>query len=385
MKKIGCVLAYCNNYGTVLQSYATLKKIQSMEYECDFIRYKKRLTLIQKISMGIKFIRLKDFEGKGRKIKRKIYRLINPTYRKSKIAKDKAFTNFTKEKLSPFIKEYNGFEDLRKGAFNYDLVLVGSDQIWTPMSLYSNFYNLLFVDDSIPKIAYASSFGVAEIPSFQKKATGAYLNRFSMIGVRETSGKNIVDSLSQKTATVVADPTMLLSKEEWEEEIKDTKESPSYPYIFCYFLGKNKEHRDAVLQLKEKTGYTIIAICHNDGYVKIDKNFGDIQPTDVGPLEFLKYIHNASYVCTDSFHCTAFSIIFQKQFMSFYRFKSSSKNSRNSRIDSILDKLYLSDRIYKGSISQIEQPINYNITTPLLEQYREMSLKFLEEELKCAK
>lgn len=150
-------------------------------------------------------------------------------------------------------------------------------------------------------------------------------------------------------------------------------------------MGKNKEHREAVLQLKRKTGYKIIAICHNDGYVKIDKNFGDLQPADIGPLEFLKCIYHASYVCTDSFHCTAFSILFQKQFMSFYRFKSSLKSSRNSRIDSILEKFNLSDRVYQGDITKIEQPIDYTLITPLLKEYRQMSLNFLEQELNCAK
>lgn len=385
MKKIGCVLAFCNNYGTMLQSYATLKKIQSMGYDCDFIRYKKRLTLTQKISMGIQFLRLKDFDGKMRRIKSRIYPHFNPAYRKIKCIKDQAFVNFAKEKLTPYFSEYVGFENLQKGALKYNAVLVGSDQIWSPMSLYNKFYNLLFVDDCIPKIAYASSFGVSEIPPFQHKATGDYLNRFSMIGVRESSGKKIVDSLSKKTATVVADPTMLLTKEEWEEEIKNTEVPFETPYILCYFLGKNKEHREAVLQLKRKKGYKIIAICHNDGYVKIDKNFGDLQPADIGPLEFLKCIYHASYVCTDSFHCTAFSILFQKQFMSFYRFKSSLKSSRNSRIDSILGKFNMSDRIYQGDITKIEQPIDYTLITPLLKEYRQMSLKFLEQELNCAK
>lgn len=85
-------------------------------------------------------------------------------------------------------------------------------------------------------MAYASSFGVSSIPEFQKKATGAYLDRFHAIGVRELSGKKIVDALSRQTAQVVADPTLLLDSREWSEEIKDSKVKPSEPYIFCYFL-----------------------------------------------------------------------------------------------------------------------------------------------------
>ena len=87
------------------------------------------------------------------------------------------------------------------------------------MSLPNKFFNLLFVDDRVRKVAYASSFGVSEIPSFQRKATGAYLNRFYKIGVREQRGKEIVEELSHQKATVVVDPTMLLSRKEWEVEI----------------------------------------------------------------------------------------------------------------------------------------------------------------------
>ena len=76
------------------------------------------------------------------------------------------------------------------------------------------------------------------------------MDRFYRIGVREKKGKEIVDTLSHQKATVVADPTMLLSPEEWMEEIKDSKVKETEPYIFCYFLGTNMEAREAARQLK---------------------------------------------------------------------------------------------------------------------------------------
>jgi hypothetical protein len=183
------------------------------------------------------------------------------------------------------------------------------------MSLYSKYYNLLFVDDSIPKIAYATSFGVSEIPVFQRKDTGSYLDRFEKIGVREESGKHIVDSLSNKKAEIVADPSMLLTREEWEIIAKEPNIVIDEPYILCYFLGKNLEARKAALKLKGKTGCKIVALCHNDEYFPSDNQLGDFLLYDIDPSNFIFLIKNASFVCTDSFHCSVFSILFHKQFM----------------------------------------------------------------------
>ena len=384
MKKIGCVLAYCNNYGTMLQSYATLRMIQSLGFSCEIIRYKKHLSFKRKLTLIINYIRIGDFASKKRLLHNKICYKLYPQYREGKNNKKKAFLKFANKHLIPFFKEYDGYDELKKGAFRYNLVLVGSDQVWSLMSLYSGFYNLLFVDSTIPKVAYASSFGVSSIPPFQHKATKAYLDRFAKIGVREESGKKIVESLSANSATVVADPSMFLTKEEWENEIKDIKIETPFPYIFCYFLGNSKKHRDEVCQLKKITGCKIIAICHNDEFVKSDENFADFLPSDVGPLEFVKYIKDAKYVCTDSFHGAVFSIIFHKQFLSFYRFKHTLKGSRNTRIDNILSKFDLSDRIYKGDIGVMLNDIDYCKVQGELDLFRNMSIDFLKEELSLA-
>ena len=384
MKKIGCVLAFCNNYGTMLQSYATLKKIESLGFQCVIVRYSKQLSVSQKLMLLIRLVRIGEFSSQLRKVKRIINMKLYPSYRQNKAVKDIAFKRFSEEKLEPYFKEYIGYDALKKGSLNYNLVMVGSDQVWSLISLYGGYYNLMFVDDSVPKVSYASSFGVTAIPAFQQKATKAYLDRMQMIGVREQSGKEIVDGLSDNKATVVADPTMLLTPEEWEAEITNVKLDKDKPYIFCYFLGKNQEHRRAVEELKRLTSCEIVAVCHNDEYVKTDEGFGDFVPYDVGPLEFLKYIHEADYVCTDSFHCTAFSILFHKQFMTFYRYESNSKASRNTRIDNLLTTFELQSRIYKGTIDNIFDSIAFDKVDERLSDYRNLSLNFLEKELSFA-
>ena len=386
-KKIGCVIAYKRNhtnYGTSLVGYALVKKIQQLGYDVEIINYVKNLSLIDKIRYVLNAYRCGEV-GKLFKLRMNKKSVANnlqlASYIKLRID---AVEQYKKQKLYPFFHNYVGFNDLKNGSKNYKTIIVGSDQVWTPLSLPNKFFNLLFVDDSVTKVAYASSFGVSEIPDFQKKATGEYLDRFAYIGVREQRGKEIVDSLSHKKAQVVADPTLLLSRDEWEKEIEDSKINETEPYIFCYFLGTNQDARKAVNELKDKTGLKIITIRHMDEYVPEDENFGDEAPYNVGPNDFVKYISKATYVCTDSFHCSVFSIIFHRKFMTFYRFANNSKTVRNSRIDSLFNVLGVNkNHIYKeGSIlNGIEDPINWSDVDINLCKLRQESIDFLDNAL----
>lgn len=380
--KIGCVIAYTkghNNYGTSLQGYAMLKKIQQLGYEVEVIKYIKRLSTWQKIKFVVNALRAGEWKNIQHRLTSKQMLKKYPVYAAGIAERTTAVNVYKQKKLIPLFHEYIGYDALHKGSLNYAAVVVGSDQVWTPMSLPNKFFNLLFVSDSVRKVAYASSFGVSEIPSFQRKATGAYLDRFYKIGVREQRGKEIVEELSHQKATVVADPTMLLSREEWEQEIADAHTTTEELYIFCYFLGTNQEARKAAKELKEKTGYKIITIRHMDEYVPEDELFGDEAPYNVDPNDFVKYISRAAYVCTDSFHCTVFSILFHRQFMTFYRFAEGSKTGRNSRINSLFDLFELQERLYKGDINKITNPIDYNSVDEKLSELRKESIYFLNE------
>jgi hypothetical protein len=305
-----------------------------------------------------------------------------PTYAAGIRERTEAVDLYKQKKLIPLFHEYVGYQALHEGSKNYSAVVVGSDQVWTPMSLPNKYFNLLFVDDSVRKVAYASSFGVSVIPDFQKKATGRYLDRFYKIGVREQRGKEIVDELSHQKAQVVADPTMLLTREEWAAEIADARPHEKEPYIFCYFLGTNQEARKAANELKAKTGYKVITIRHMDEYVAEDESFGDEAPYFVDPNDFVKYISEAAYVCTDSFHCSVFSILFHRQFMTFYRFAQTSKTGRNSRIDSLFNVLGISrERIYNGDVMKIKQVVDWASVDEKLNKLREESIVFLWDAL----
>lgn len=382
-KKIGCVIAYRpnhNNYGTSLQGYAMLRKIKDMGYDVEVVYYKKQLSLMQKLAFVWNAVRVGESKQILQRVTSSNVMKKYPHYAEGIKERTKAVNGYKEKKLLPLFHEYCGYEALHEGSKNYDVIVVGSDQVWTPMSLPNKYFNLIFVADEVRKVAYASSFGVSVIPKFQRKATGAYLDRFYKIGVREQKGKEIVDMLSHQTAQVVADPTLLLSREEWEEEINV---APNYsvntdePYIFCYFLGTNQEARRAANELKAKTGYKIITIRHMDEYVPDDEQFGDEVPYDVDPNDFVRLISKATYVCTDSFHCTVFSIIFHRQFMTFYRFAQGAATGRNSRIDSLFGLFNLKERLYRGDIDKINTTIDYTYVDEQLMSLRQESIYFL--------
>ena len=120
-----------------------------------------------------------------------------------------------------------------------------------------------------------------------------------------------------------------------------------------------------------------------DEYVETDEQFGDEAPYSVDANDFIRYIANADYVCTDSFHCTVFSILFHKKFMTFYRFTQTSKTGRNSRIDSLFELTKISkSHIFKGDISGIFESISWDTVDEQINILRNNSIRFLEDSLK---
>ena len=107
-------MAFCNNYGTMLQSYATLKKIESLGNQCEIIRYSKRMSVCQKLMMLIRLLRIGEFSSQSRKVKRIANMKLYPSYKQNKAVKDNAFKRFSEEKLKPYFKEYIGYDALKR-------------------------------------------------------------------------------------------------------------------------------------------------------------------------------------------------------------------------------------------------------------------------------
>ena len=383
MKKAGlCVRYDCNNFGSMLQILATQKAIKQFGWDYEIICYDKRTPLFYLTNVTRLFNpyfmkgKIETFD-KNRKLKG------FPEIQKGNQIRNRRIDDYRKTYIGPYSVVYKGYSSLVNGTVNYDVIIVGSDQLWTPAGIKSKFYNLLFVPDNIRKISFATSFGVGEIPNSQKKMTAQYLERIEYLSVRETRGAEIVKSLTGREATVALDPTLLFTGDEWRE-IFPVNRLIDEPYILAYFLGSNEEHRDAVEELKKATGIKVVTIPFMDVFVERDLCFGDIRLFEVGPIEFLNLIRGADYICTDSFHGTVFSILNHKQFITFNRTNSNDKQTRNSRIDSLFELLNLEKRRYQLGMKlkeALDQPIDFIDVDRKLAQLRKETLGFLDSAL----
>lgn len=384
-KKIGGVIVSDlnhTNYGSFLQAYATMKTIQDLGYDLTFIKYKKQRSVFEKVFYGVQYLLSGGYEWKKRLIANIEMEKKNPEYKKGQDIR-KCATNKLKEKVFvPYFKEYVGYKALCEGSKEFDACFVGSDQVWRPIGFYSNYWNLNFVDDSVPKFSYASSYGVSSIPTIQKSGTKQYLNRLDMISVREQNAKEIVESLSSKKALVVADPTMLRTREQWENFASNsTHEMPNEKYIFCYFLGIREDIREEAKKLANNENLKIVILRHMDEFVPADENLGDYAPYDIDAQDFVKLLMNAEYVCTDSFHGTIFSILMHKKFITFYRTKPTDRVSTHSRIDNLLSIFGLKNRLFNNNVMEIKKEIDFSHVDNVLENYRHISMDFLKTAL----
>jgi len=383
-KKVAIVSCYFKkNYGSQLQAYATQKILDKWDIDnetidisknTDFAKGKKKYYMSQITNFNF-------IKTKLGMIKLKIDKKINKNLGNNIKIRDAKFTEFEKKfKLS---EAYTNYEELNKQCQNYSSVLVGSDQLWLPVNVVADYYTLNWVPDDTNKISYATSFGFSSIPERYREDYKKFLNRIENLSTREIAGVKIIKELTQRDANLVCDPTLLFNKEEWMD-IQDEKPIIDGKYIFCYFLGKNIEHRKFVERLKAKTGAKIVSLNHCDEYVKYNDIFADEAPYDIGPGEFLNLIRNAEYVCTDSFHGTVFSLINNKKFFTFRRFSKKEKASTNSRIDSLLEIVDLKERLLFGDEeidTVINYSIDYNLVNEKIEEFRKTSKEFLKKAL----
>lgn len=367
------------NYGSLLQAFALQHYLENKGYEVENIsidKIKKDLDK-RKISYFIKEAKdLSIILNKAGRIKKMILRKVDKSYNLVLAKREKRVSSFRNSRIT--ISKPMDWKELSEFCGTRDAVLVGSDQLWLPSNIVADYYTLSFVPDSVNKVAFSTSFGVSDLSDKFASKAKTFLKRFDAISVREKTGKRIIDRLGLDS-TVVCDPTMLLTKEQWREAIPE-KDIIGEEYIFCYFLGTKPEHRDLAKRLKERTGLKVVALIHCEQYVRNDGDYADITPYDIGPEEFVNLIRNAKYILTDSFHGTVFSIIHNKNFFTFIRHSDEETLSTNSRIYDMADTLGIRDRVKRGNEdveSLMKENIDYNAINEKVAELREASRDYL--------
>lgn len=379
-----CIKYFHENYGGMLQAYATVSMLENCEIPYELIQYEKKRTLVEVVKSMPRLLNGVLLNDKYEAFLKKQGFKKHPEFAENDAIRMKAFEIFKNQKFIKLSPVFKGYAALCEGGKKYSAVITGSDQLWSPAGLPTNYYNLMFVPDDTLKISIASSFGVKEIPWYQKKRTIQYLNRIEYISMRENRGSEIVKELTGRDVPTILDPVFFLSKNEWLERIPNKREI-NEPYIFAYFLGTTQEYRNAVKKLAHDKGMKVVALRHMDQYVEEDENFGDFAPYDVSPERFLNLLRNAEYVCTDSFHGTAFSILNEKQFVVFNRYAENSSFSKNSRIDTLCVNFGLENRRYKNGMdlsAVVKDDIDYKAVGEKYKNLKQVTDQYLNTVLK---
>lgn len=373
--KIGIItILRVNNYGAELQAYATQKALQLLGYQAEIIDY-----LFYKNPAHIKTA-LSAPTVKASLIKR-IKEFLFPliTKWKAKNSRANALRNTRFEAFhgthTRTSKQYRSYDELKIAELDYDVLISGSDQVWNPGNHTSlDPYFLFFASKAAKKIAYASSFGVSQIPAGARSYYARALSKYNAIGVREDTAVELVRDLSGKEAQLVLDPTLLLTPEEWLKVATPVERCPDSPFLLIYELGNIPYIKQFALHVAKQTGMRIVRLCQSASPEGSDKDIVNI--TDAGPSEFLYLFNKATLILTNSFHGTAFSLNFGKQF---YTIIPAAKNN-NARQKSILKLCKCEDRSIEEN-SPYPELIEYDIKTvqDILHIERAKSFSFIKE------
>lgn len=378
-KKIGLCIAYKgSNYGQLLQAFATQRVVQQLGYETEIIDYRSGLNKGIKPSICAVYVSIKHITGR---LFVRNNAISHDDLHKLNISEREVVSeSFRKERLDNIVI-CNGYHELKRQSNNYYAVIVGSDQLWLPNVAASNFYTLRFAGVGVKKISYATSLGVSKYPWYARGAAADFLKRIDYISVREEAGKKLIRSMVDIPVEVVADPTYLLTYDEWSE-LFPNKRTEGTKYVLCFFLGDDLNIKKYASNFAERKGLRIVSILSNE-CDSDDSVYADEIVTGRSPEEFINLIRNAEYILTDSFHGIAFSVINRKQFFAFYRKRTDTKESRNSRIDNIVKLWGIEDRLVREPEKLVvpDGEIDYAIVIPKVEEMREKSLAFLENAL----
>ena len=363
IKTITCHDVY--NAGASLQAYALVTYLNKLGHEARIIDYKPEyLSRHYRLWGGA--------SGKYNKpLLRELYSLIKfPRRLKLKLGKrKKEYDNFTQKHLILTDKRYNSYEELLDNPPQADVYFAGSDQIWN--TLFENgrdpsFY-LQFAPENAVRASYAASFATDSIADEYKISVSKWLKELDFISVREESGVDIVEDMGIYNVVQVLDPVFLLSKEDWLNVLKpiDINE----PYLLIYDFDINDKLAEFAKKLAKDMNLKIYSVLDNPN---CDRSF-----SQVGPDGFVTLVKNAEYVISNSFHATAFSIIFEKQFFVFDRFENI-----NKRMHDLLKAFKLESRLVLDDFDSSE--INYNEIRNNINKQIGYSQKYIDKVLECA-
>ncbi len=372
--KIGLItFHFASNQGAVLQCYAMQKYLENQGHDVFVIDYQPSYHLVRYQSRKNPFLYARDFWRKfhykeyprrvyltARSFARCIY--MNVMHTDSRV--EQCFENFRQRYLHTTAR-YRSLAELKKNPPKMEAYISGSDQLWNPEVLDQNFdkaYFLDFGDENIMRISYAVSIG-KEMPEHYLKQLRSLCVGLDAVSLREFN-EMVIDAIG-KDVHICIDPTFLLTADDYREI--EGNISITEPYIFVYGFETNKDILDAIEAAKKKYRCLIV----NGSPMRIKYRGNVVNTRDYGPEIFLGYIRNAVCVVTNSFHATAFSVIYEKDFITVPH------STRGMRMKNLLGRLSLRSCLYKDEAFDIGKAVNYASVRPILSEWKRHSEEFL--------
>lgn len=333
------------NYGAALQAFALGSFLRSngidceiIDYQCDSINEKERCIAIN----GGIFTKINYLMFHHKKIKLKI----------------EGHDAFMRQSGLLSRRTYNR-KNISSANNEYDAFITGSDQVWNTKLTNSDFsYFLDFASENKKRISYAAS-AAEEWSQEESIEIGTLLGRYSQLYLREESLTSYLQEHFNLNAYTVADPTMLLTPDDYKKMALRPKESS---YVLVYYptsrlLEKAKKYA-------EKKGLSVVVI--SSGMSR--KEYIKVLPKD--PYEWLGYILYADAVFTSSYHGLLFSLYFKKSVWGEYDRK------RGSRWESIINKLGIKECIVDSENENLNS-VNYNVCEAEMNAFRDESRRKL--------
>lgn len=357
MKKRAYILTFhfVTNYGAFLQCFALSKILKKYYDEVIVIDYRPS--------------RMLDGE-----------KLINTYCFKSIIDSFFSLLSFLSRKFNFYKARHIYLEQTDTCFFNSDFlklkdgdIYIGSDQVWNfditdrDMTFLGNFINHNFNN----VFSYAASIGYSSISKSDLKLIGKYINNFDKISVRENDAKIIISSIYKDKIDIVLDPTLLFTMNDWIQFF-DLHYKKRSNYILLYSLTSDSKVINIAKKLSLKYNMPIIEVAGQRRSLKRIRSHKVYY--NFGPKKFLELLLGASFVVTDSFHATVFSILFEKNFL------TTKHKTRGSRLEVLLSNLNLLNRyIDDFDDSLLSSNIDYKDVSERLDLFRLKSIKYIEE------
>lgn len=350
MNKIGVISLFGRfNYGNRLQNYATCRICEMEGFLVESLVLDKRFNLRREIKRTVKKL-----------LRRPEPPRVEETMDHLRLA---AFDRFNE--LIPVRRIANVTRGL---SSEYSHFIVGSDQVWNPRFFAYNedWYFLRFAEKN-QRIAMAPSIGLSDLSSRQGAAIARGLKGFPNLSIREKKGAELIRKHAGRDASVVCDPTLVVSAKEWLS-IADDRLTPMTPYVFTYLLGESQASQGLISEVSDNGRFPIVALSDRDGAGEIP----------AGPAEFLSLIASARHVVTDSFHAAVFSSIFHTPLTIVHR-----EGGANmfSRLETLIQTLGIEEKVYGSSAYDPARAGDYDGVDCAIEHEREKYLCFLRGSL----